>query len=120
MSGAADTAKKAAVAVTSPIWVAPKAAFNLAAEGKNPFRDVGDSVRTVVGNTNEVAIQPFMEGMAGEQAVPNIADPVDPAAEADKAKKERARVKRQAEIDILTDRPGRGGTILTDQYTYNV
>lgn len=44
----------------------------------------------------------------------------DPAVVADKANKEKARAKRQAEIDILTNTPGRGGTILTDQYTYNV
>lgn len=39
-------------------------------------------------------------------------------AEADKVA--RARAKRQAQVDILTDRPGRGGTILTDNYSYQV
>jgi len=36
------------------------------------------------------------------------------------AKVERQRVRRQETINILTDRPGRGGTILTDQYQYKV
>lgn len=44
----------------------------------------------------------------------------DPAAVAEADRKNRARVKRQAEIDILTDRPGRGGTVLTDNYSYKV
>ncbi len=54
------------------------------------------------------------------QAAPATIVAEDPAAVQSEAEKKKARAKRQAEIDILTDRPGRGGTILTDQYTYNV
>jgi hypothetical protein len=46
--------------------------------------------------------------------------PIDVEAVAADNKKAAARAKRQAQIDILTDRPGRGGAILTDQYQYKV
>jgi hypothetical protein len=58
--------------------------------------------------------------IGGEQEVADPGTPIDPNAVAEANKKEKARARRQAEIDILTDRPGRGGTILTDQYQYKV
>jgi hypothetical protein len=122
MSGAVDFGKSVVQAASLPVVAGPKAAFDLVTDGKNPLRSVGESVKTSVGAAKKI-IQPGMEGLAGnpQAAAPvNIADPVDPAKLAKEQEKERQRVKRQAEIDILTDRPGRGGTILTDKYTYNV
>lgn len=116
MSGAVDTTKKVLEVAAFPVVAPAKAAFELAKDGKNPFKSLGESARNAVGTT----VGAFMEGVKGPEHPLNIADPIDPAVEAEKTKKERQRVKRQAEIDILTDRPGRGGTILTDQFTYNV
>lgn len=78
---------------------------------------LGGAVKPYVQRAGEIKAQVTGQD---QQAPVNIAAPVDVAAEQDRANKERARAKRQAEIDILTDRPGRGGTILTDQYTYKV
>lgn len=120
MSGAVETVKDTVTAISAPIWAPPKAAFDFVTDGKNPVRSAGESLKKAVGSGMK-AIQPGLEGAGlGQKPLPNIADPVDPAALAEQQRKERNRVKRQAEIDILTDRPGRGGTILTDQYTYNV
>lgn len=120
MSGAVDTVKKVAEVTALPILAPARAAFDLATEGTNPIRSVGGSVKKAVGNVKEVALQPFMEGagMVPEAPLSIVGD--DPAQVAADAEKKRQRAKRQAEIDILTDRPGRGGTILTDQFTYNV
>lgn len=120
MSGAVDFTKKAVEIGTAPMWAPVKAAVNLIKDGDNPIKDMGRSTRRVIGNSKDVVVDPLMEGLRGEQEPLNIAAPVDPAVKLEADKKERARVKRQAEIDILTDRPGRGGTILTDQFTYNV
>ncbi len=51
--------------------------------------------------------------------VPNVAIE-DPAAVAQADAQKRAAAKRQTQIDILTGQPGRGGTILTDNYQYKV
>lgn len=58
--------------------------------------------------------------VSGPQAAPLSIVAEDPAAVAADAEKKKAQAKRKAEIDIMTGQPGRGGTILTDQYTYNV
>ena len=44
----------------------------------------------------------------------------DPAQVAERDKMEKARARRQAQIDLQKGQPGRGGTILTDQYRYNL
>lgn len=119
MSGAVETVKKAVEATALPIIAGPKAAFDLVTEGTNPFRSVGGSVKKAAGNAMDT-VRPGLEGagLVGQPPATIVAD--DPATIAAEAEKKKARAKRQAEIDILTDRPGRGGTVLTDQYTYNV
>jgi hypothetical protein len=122
MSGAVDFAKNVVQATSAPITAPITAVKDLVTEGKNPVRSLGESAAKAVGAAKKV-IAPGLQGAGlGPNGAPpvNIADPVDPAKVAEDQAKERQRVKRQAEIDILTDRPGRGGTILTDKYTYNV
>jgi hypothetical protein len=87
----------------------------------------GEGLGKALGKGVKANVAPYVDlgkgivgGAMGEPETPNIADPIDPAKVDAENKKERARVKRQAEIDILTDRPGRGGTILTDNYQYKV
>lgn len=121
MSGGPAKAAKDVLKVTAlPMYAGPKAAFDLITKGKNPIRSVGESIGGAAESAMHLAT-PGLEGagLVSNEELPNIAVE-DPAAKADADKKNRARVKRQAEIDILTDRPGRGGTILTDKYTYNV
>lgn len=90
-------------------------------------------VRGTVGNaykTDSASAGLVKNAITGKEDIPPPEQPIpeDPAAVADRNKKEKLRAKRQAEIDILTDRPGRAGrssstgseTILTDQYTYKV
>jgi len=60
------------------------------------------------------------KGLLGDTAPVDVPPPVDPVAVQAENERAKARAKRQSEIDILTDRPGRGGTILTDQYQYKV
>lgn len=81
--------------------------------GEDKMIGSGSNFKTGV-NDNSVG------GVFGNPEPLNIAAPIDAAAVAEQDKKDKARAKRQAEIDILTDRPGRGGTILTDQYQYKV
>ena len=121
MSGAVDTTKNYLQVAAAPIYAAPKAAFDLVTKGKNPIASVGGTVKGAAGAAMDLATPGLKEaGLVNNQPLPNIADPINPAAEAAKADAERKRVKRQAEIDLLTDKPGRGGTILTDQYSYKV
>jgi hypothetical protein len=120
MSGAVNTVKDVATVVSSPMWMPVKAGVNLVAHGTNPIRDLGDSAKIVMGGTKRSVVDPFMQGAGlASEPPPNIAAE-DPAAVAERDRKDRARVKRQTEVDLLTGQPGRGGTILTDQYQYNV
>jgi hypothetical protein len=121
MSGAAESAKKILQVTSLPMAAPIVAAKDLITKGENPLRSVGRQVGTAAGTIMESGLNPLAEGagLVSDQALPNIAAD-DPAATAEAAKKEKARTKRQAEIDLLTDRPGRGGTILTDQYVYKV
>jgi hypothetical protein len=120
MSGAVDFVKNIAEVGAFPMVAPVKAAVDLIGEGKNPLRSIGESAKKAVQTTGQI-LQPGLEG-AGLASDPPplsiVAD--DPAAVADDAEKKKARAKRQAEIDIMTGQPGRGGTILTDQYTYQV
>jgi hypothetical protein len=119
MSGAVDAGKKVLDVTAFPVVAPAKAAFDLATKGKNPLKSVGESAKKAMGSGMSI-LDPALEGAGlGKKELPNIAVE-DPAAKAEADKRERERIRRQAEIDILTDRPGRGGTILTDRYTYNV
>ena len=93
--------------------------FATGIEKGKPGQAVGGFITPYVARGKEVMGE-FKGGMAGDQPAPLNIAAEDPAQVADEAVKKKSRAKRQAEIDILTDRPGRGGTILTDQYTYNV
>ncbi len=118
MSGAVDFVKPIVEAATSPVWIAPKAAFNLVTEGKNPIKDVGESVGTVIKDISKSTVEPFMSGLQGDKKpVPNIAVQ-DPNAVKAQNEAQRAAAVRQAQVDQMTSTPGRGGTILTDNYNY--
>lgn len=120
MSGAVNTVKDVGTALSAPMWMAPKAAFNLVAHGTNPMRDVGDSIKTVAGAAKKGVVNPIMQGAGLSQPeLPTIA-PEDPGAAATAAAQARAAAARQVQIDTLTNKPGRGGTILTDSYQYRV
>jgi len=79
-------------------------------EGKSVVRS------TVSGGAK--ALQDFNIVDKPEEIKPIQAD--DPAAVAAAAEKEKARKARQFQIDTMTGQPGRGGTILTDNYQYKV
>jgi hypothetical protein len=109
MSGAVPVLKDVAKTVVSPMTLPIQTAIGVA-KGKGIGRsfmesDFGEAANFVVGGKKE--------------ELPNIAVQ-DPSVIEEANKKERERVRRQAQIDIMTDKPGRGGTILTDKYTYNV
>lgn len=124
-----DIASMPFTGVANPLQVV-QGAKGLAAGGKKIIN--GGGLGGGAGAGLRTAYEPGVKaaaGMAGDFAggviggEQNVADPgtpVDPNAVNEANKKEKARVRRQAEIDILTDRPGRGGTILTDQYNYKV
>lgn len=132
MSGAVDLAKKA---IELPANIIDRNADALGPVGKllknTAAKDLRNSSASLgaIGEGNIFgAVTPYVNRakevqgqVMGKKDEPiNIAAPADPEALANEANAERRRVKRQAEIDILTDRPGRGGTILTDKFTYNV
>lgn len=83
------------------------------------------------GNAIGGAIRPYVEDMKGTygevlggikgpaEPLPNVAVE-DPNARAEADKKERARARRQQEVDILTGQPGRGGTVANSSYGYRV
>lgn len=120
MSGAVNAVKEAATVLSAPIWMPAKAGFNFVAHGTNPISDLGDSVKTVVKDTKDTVVEPFMKGAAGDQpAVPNIAAD-DPVAAQKAAQLQRAQAQRQVQVDTLTKQPGRGGTILSDNFGYKV
>lgn len=121
-STAKDVSKATGLVGTAAM--APLAAKALIIDKKSVGASIGaglkprvEGIKNLVGSGGEAL------GETGILPTPKVADPgtpVDPAAQAEADKKEKSRAKRQAEIDILTDRPGRGGTILTDQYSYKV
>lgn len=123
MSGAVNTVKSLAQAGYDATVKTP---VNTVGSMYNTAKD-GGSLGSILGAGIKQAAKPgvtlakdVLGGVMGKPDQPaNIASE-DPAVVAAEAEKEKARAKRQAQIDILTDRPGRGGTVLTDQYTYNV
>lgn len=120
--GTVKTAGDALKTITAPAYIPAKAGFDLVTKGANPLKTVGKEIGKDMNFLGEKVVNPIAGGIAegmGQEPMPNIAEE-DPSAVAENAKKERARVKRQTEIDILTDRPGRGGTILTDDYSYRL
>lgn len=137
MSGVVEGAKKVGEAVADvasmPFTGVPNP-LQLVQMGKGVYKGakgiaqkglgkgIGEGTRAAYGpGVSQIAAQGSgaVGGILGEKEVPSVvAD--DPAERARKDREERARVRRQAEIDILTDRPGRGGTILTDSYKYKV
>lgn len=134
MGGAVDTVKKvfsAAATVANPLaGVAAQVGGKIIQSGDPSgvqARDVFAPIaagRTLVEG-GKAAVQGGISvgqeiGLLPEDpTAPNIAAE-DPAARASADAKARARAKRQAEVDILTGTPGRGGTILTDNYDYKV
>lgn len=127
MSGVVENVIKPAAKVAAVMYNPAVSAGTMAVsavKGEGTARTLGAPASAVVGGSKNImkGTMPALGdlGVVDIPRVPNIAAPEDPAVAEEAAKKEKARAKRQAEIDILTDRPGRGGTILTDQYTYNV
>lgn len=123
MGGAVNQVAKAAAVVASPVVATAQMAGNLAS-GESLKDSILSPVRTIVeGGKGTAKI-----AAAGGQEVGLLPKPpeginigmVDPAQAKTDDSAARARAKRQAEIDLLTDRPGRGGTILTDNYSYKV
>lgn len=87
-------------------------------DGKSPTDVVKAGVNPGLANSKKTLGIFKQDIMGGEEAPPVSIVAEDPAAVAADAKKKKEAARRQAEIDILTDRPGRGGTILTDNYNY--
>lgn len=123
MSGAVNTVKSLAqtgydFTVKAPVNTV-ESMYNTAKDGGSLGSILGAGVRQATKPGIALA-KDVLGGVMGKPDQPANIAADDPAAIEDAAKKEKARAKRQAQIDILTDRPGRGGTVLTDQYTYNV
>lgn len=123
MSGAVDTVKDVGRTVLAPMYIPAKAGYDLVTKGANPIKttgqEIGKDVNTVKGKAVDPLVQGISSGMGVNSDLPNIAVD-DPAAKAQADAQARARTKRQTEIDILKGQPGRGGTVLTDNYQYNV
>lgn len=71
-------------------------------------------------------VKPYRERFAsvvgeikGDKPPPVVAVE-DPVVVADRAKAEKEKARRQTQTDILTGQPGRGGTILTNDYGYKL
>lgn len=105
---------------------ANRSGLQLAQEGTGAIgngKGFDGAVKATVGKSAEgvkVNMGNIKGAVSGDPAAPQTIVAEDPATVAAEAEKKKARAKRQAEIDILTNKPGRGGTVLTDQYTYNV
>lgn len=95
----------------------PQSTSTGALNPKNAGRNVVNGVKGALDAVKQGAVDVGILRAPPEDL--NIAAE-DPNAISEKDAAARARAKRQAQIDILTDRPGRGGTILTDQYQYKV
>lgn len=119
MSGAVNTVKDVVTAASAPIWMPYKAGFNLVAHGTNPFRDVGDSIHTAAGAASQSVVKPIMDGITPQKPLPDITAP-DPNAVMSQQQAARHAAARQMQIDTMTSKPGRGGTILTDNFQYKV
>lgn len=122
MGGAVGTVAKKAVEIAATPYTATTQMAVAAAKGEGlnksifkPISSAASNTRDIVSNTTAALDEAGIVAAPSSPASIVAADPAIAAAEAAK-KKEAAR--RQAEIDILTDRPGRGGTILTDNYNY--
>lgn len=126
MSGAVNTAANAFMAIPNAAISFTKSAI------------AGDDLADMTKKTIRGSINPVLSsksygplglkekegakygGIFGESAPLPTVVVENPADVARKAEVEKARAKRKAEQDILTGQPGRGGTILTDSYKYQV
>lgn len=128
MSGAAKAAedvKNYTRIAFLPYAMAGEAIYKGATKGVNPLKSVGRQAGKAYSTIADDYVAPTVgafqsgAGMEAPEAPPSIAVE-DPEVAADNEKKRRAKAARDTQVDILTDRPGRGGTILTDQYNYKV
>lgn len=125
MGGAAQqtvkSVAKVAATIASPVVQTAQIGIS-ALKGEGASKALAAPARSIVQNSKEaVASAPgtlVETGLAEAPKAPASILADDPAAVAEDAKKRKEAARRQAEIDILTDRPGRGGTILTDNYNY--
>lgn len=139
MSGAVNFVKQVATNVVDDVKLLPKqpgkgavglmSTYAGAASGgllggsvyRGTAKGATEGSGVVKGSMTSPAGQLTSETIGGEKKPPPATIAAeDPAVVAAESEKKKARAKRQAEIDILTDKPGRGGTVLTDQYKYNV
>ena len=138
MGGAIGTVAKAAANVfMTPVNAAASAGSGIldAVTGKGDLGDIPG--KTIRGTFNPV-IRPNSYGFGGivekkgagnkdEGILPGKAGPdvpdvpsiiaADPAAVAADAKKQKEAARRKAEIDILTDQPGRGGVTANNNFS---
>ena len=119
MSGAVDVGRALAAPFVAPIV----AGEQFIQKGTNPIKgfgkEIGRDFNALKDNVAAPVASGFAEGAGLNQDLPNIAVD-DPAAKQAADEKNRARAKRQTQLDILQGQPGRGGTVLTDNYQYNV
>ncbi len=125
MGGAAQQTVKSiaqvAATVASPVVATGEMAYS-ALKGDGATKSLAAPIRSIVGGTREtLAGAPATLAEAGIVDAPKAPASIlaeDPAAVAADAAKKKEAARRQAEVNILTDKPGRGGTILTDNYNY--
>lgn len=123
MSGAVSSISK----VGNAVWQGAKTAYDY-----NPYLIVGRTVSAMshgdsLGQSLGSGIAPAVDNtknlvsgiMGSSAAPPNIATP-DPAAIAAASKQAQIAAMRQAQIDAQSNSPSRGGTVLTDNYSYRV
>lgn len=115
------TIGKAAAIIASPVAATASLVGGVVKDGaagiKAPVKDVVSGVKSGISVGKEFAQD--VGALPPDPEVPNIAAD-DPGETAEQARLAKARARRQAEVDLLTGQPGRGGTILTDNYNYQV
>ncbi len=89
-------------------------AFNAGA-GRGIKGDVA-GIKSIAGPIVGGVVQDFK---GDPDNVPNVAA-ADPAAQSAEAARQRAVAQRQEQINAQNNKPGRGGTILTDNFQYKV
>ncbi len=91
-------------------------AANALAAGKSPTESGRDMIDPVISNIKKSVN--LIQGKSDAPPASIVA--ADPVAIEAQNKAQRAAAARQSQIDNQTQSPGRGGTILTNNYRYNI
>lgn len=126
MGGVVNTVRKVADPFITQVR---KDVVGMAMSGPKAIQSLsrGEGLQKAISANLHSSLDPGLDLVKGAKSaftgedknVPNIAAE-DPELKAQRDQAARARAKRQEEVNLLTGQPGRGGTVLTDNYNYKV